>query len=100
MIKVYIKKDCIVIKGHANYDEYGKDIVCASVSSIVTTSVNACLRLSADSVSYRQESGMVKIDILKSSRVVDSLMENMIAMLEELELTYQKNIKIIKEERL
>ena len=28
----YLQK--IEIKGHANYDDYGKDIVCAAVSSI------------------------------------------------------------------
>ena len=32
--------------------EYGKDIVCAAVSSIVTTSINACLTLSSDSIKY------------------------------------------------
>ena len=31
----YISK--VTIKGHANYDELGKDIVCAAVSSIVIT---------------------------------------------------------------
>ena len=37
MIRINIKKNTIIIKGHANYDKYGKDIVCASVSSIITT---------------------------------------------------------------
>jgi uncharacterized protein YsxB (DUF464 family) len=29
----------ISIKGHANYDQYGKDIVCAGVSAIAQTAV-------------------------------------------------------------
>lgn len=33
MIKIYITKDSIKINGHADFDEYGKDIVCASVST-------------------------------------------------------------------
>ena len=41
MIKIKILKDYIEVKGHANYDDFGKDIVCASVSSIVITTVNA-----------------------------------------------------------
>ena len=45
MIKVNIKKNHIEIKGHAMYDDYGKDIVCASISSIAITTVNAILRL-------------------------------------------------------
>jgi len=52
MIKVNIKKGTIIITGHAGYDEYGKDIVCASVSSIVITSVNAALKLENNSLEY------------------------------------------------
>ena len=37
MIKVNIKSNHIVITGHANFADYVKDIVCASVSSIVIT---------------------------------------------------------------
>ena len=44
MIKVNIKNNIIIITGHAGYDDFGKDIVCASVSSIVITSINLCLR--------------------------------------------------------
>jgi uncharacterized protein YsxB (DUF464 family) len=35
MIEVLITDNSIVIKGHADYDEYGKDIICASVSTIL-----------------------------------------------------------------
>ena len=43
MIKVNIKNNEITVSGHANYDDYGKDIVCASVSSLVISTVNAIL---------------------------------------------------------
>ena len=32
MIKVNIKNKIITMTGHAEYDDYGKDIVCASAS--------------------------------------------------------------------
>jgi len=35
MIKIRFYENEIVIEGHANFDEYGKDIVCAAVSSMV-----------------------------------------------------------------
>ena len=41
MIKVKVTKDIISIKGHANYGDYGKDIVCSAVSSVVMCSVEA-----------------------------------------------------------
>ena len=53
MIKVKVLKENdfykeIIITGHANYDSYGKDIVCSSVSSIVVTTVNAIISLDKD----------------------------------------------------
>ena len=34
MIKVYIGKGKVIIKGHSGYAENGKDIVCAGVSAL------------------------------------------------------------------
>ena len=100
MIKVNIKYsgsliDSIDIFGHAGYDQYGKDIVCASVSSIVITSVNGILRLDSKSISYRDENGIF-ISVLNHGRVTDTLIDNMVSLLKELENQYKKNI-IIKE---
>ena len=65
MIKVTVKEKSIKIEGHALFDEHGKDIVCSSVSSIVTTSVNACLTFDKKSIKYVVKKGLVKITILK-----------------------------------
>lgn len=35
MVTVKLTKDSIHISGHVDYDEYGRDIVCASVSTII-----------------------------------------------------------------
>ena len=56
MIKIKLTKHNnlykeIVISGHANFDNYGKDIVCASVSSTVITVVNSCLSIDDKSIS-------------------------------------------------
>ncbi len=98
MIKVNIKKNHIVITGHANFADYGKDIVCASASSIVITSINACLRIDNSSLLYKEELDKLTIDIKSDSEIIKSIIENMIFLLEELAKTYKKNIKIVKEE--
>ena len=103
MIKVKINyKDNFVngfkISGHANYDEYGKDIVCASVSSIVITSINAALRIESNSLNYQEEKNKLTIEITSDNENVLLIIENMISMLQELALTYKKNIKIVEEE--
>lgn len=99
MIKVVSKKDSIVVIGHADYADYGKDIVCASASAIVITSINACLRINKESIKYKEEKDKLTIDIISKDKDVLLIIENMMSMLEELAKMYQKNIKIIKEEK-
>ena len=48
MIKIVIKRDVssqkitsIEVKGHADSDVYGKDLVCAAVSAVMTGGMNA-----------------------------------------------------------
>ena len=97
MIKVYIKHNHIVFSGHAMFADYGKDIVCAAVSSIVITSINGILRLNDKAISYKlTDEGMI-IDILDDNLETRVLTENMISLLKELEKKYGKNIKIYEE---
>ena len=93
MIKVSIKQKQIIIKGHANYDELGKDIVCASVSSMVITTVNAILRIDNDAIKYSDNNG-VTIDIIKDDEITNKLINNLIDLLLELEKQYPKYIEI------
>ena len=99
MISVSIEKkdnviNTITISGHAEYDEKGKDIVCASVSSIVITTVNGILTLDSSSLDYVDKEGYIKISLNKHSAVIDILIQNMINLLKELENDYKEYIKI------
>ena len=100
MIKVNIIKEDdqinkITINGHAEYAKYGKDIVCAAVSSIVITTINAIIRIDEDVLEYK-ESDNLEITILKHTEVTDILITNMLELLSELEKQYKKNIIINK----
>ena len=97
MIKINIKQNHIEINGHAMFDDYGKDIVCAAVSSIVITSINGILRLDDKAINYKLSSDGIIIDILKDSRETNLLILNMTSLLKELEEKYRKNIKIYEE---
>ena len=59
MIKVIVENNKIEISGHANFDDYGKDIVCASVSSIVITTINACIEIDEDSIYYEDNEKLI-----------------------------------------
>ena len=94
MIKIVVKNDVITISGHANYDEYGKDIVCSAASSIVTTSINGILALNKGSLSYLVSKKGVSIDIKSTDTTTQILINNMVSLLKELEVNYPANIEV------
>ena len=98
-----IKVNCVVsnglierlsIKGHADYDTLGKDIVCAAVSSIVTTTINNIIALEENTIKYDTKEGNVCITVLRNSDVTNKLLNVLINMLKELATDYSQNIKI------
>ena len=99
MISINIRKngsyyEKVSILGHAMYDDYGKDIVCSAVSSIVTTTVNGILLIDRESLTYMVSKKGMTIKVKKTDRVTQLLIRNMISLLKELENNYQDNIKI------
>ena len=101
MIKVILtKKDDnvnkVIINGHAGYDDFGKDIVCAAVSSTVITTINILLSLDNQSISYNDSRGLI-IEELKNDMTTKKIINVLISNLYELEKAYPKNIQIKEE---
>ena len=94
MIKIKVTKKNISILGHANYDDYGKDIVCASVSSIVLCSIEAISNFDINAVDIKQTKDKLEIIINKTDDITQKLINNMLNCLKELEKKYPKNIQI------
>ncbi len=95
MIKVKVESDKISILGHALYDDYGRDIVCASASSIVITTINAIMSFDSNSITYEKKKDALIIYILKKNKNTKLLLDNMINLLNELSSQYNDNIKVI-----
>ena len=98
MIKIEVSKNHISILGHANYDEYGKDIVCAAVSSVVMTSIEGIALIDKKSIDVKESTNKLEIIQNKHDSITDKLLVNMLNCLHEIEKKYPKNIKIINEE--
>ena len=99
MIKIKVSKKSneitkIVITGHANYAEYGKDIVCAAVSATVLTTLNGIIAIDNSILEVENKQDKMIIDIKKENEVSKILIDNMINCLKELVIEYPKNIKI------
>ena len=83
--KAHAKYKKIAILGHALYDDYGKDIVCAAASSIVTTTVNGILALDKGSLSYMISKKGFTVNIKNEDSTTQILIGNMVSLLKELE---------------
>jgi len=101
MIKIKLEKkdnniSKIIIVGHAMYADFGKDIVCAAVSSTVITSINACLSIDENCLNYEDKEGLI-IEIRKKDYVTSKIIGSMINNLKQLEEAYPNNIQIKEE---
>ena len=98
MIKVKVGKKNISILGHADYADYGEDIVCASASSIVICSVEAIANFNIKAIEVKQSDNKTEIFINSEDNITKKLVNNMLNCLKELEKKYPKNIEIIDKE--
>lgn len=107
MIKVKLnkrKEDEVItsysIEGHAFFAKPGKDIVCAGVSAVTVGTVNAIERLLQVQLPHQMEKGLLRVDVpqfpdqneLQSQ--VQLLLQSMLVMLQTIELSYGKHIRI------
>jgi hypothetical protein len=96
MIKIVIKRDVstdkitsIEVKGHANKDVYGKDLVCAAVSAVLTGGMNALVDKEYD---FKLDEGHAYIKALDIPSDYDSVVlktiETQLRTIEESEHDY------------
>lgn len=80
------------VKGHANFDEYGKDLICASVSSIVFGLMN-CLD-EYDGITIRDLNN--HIEIINDSKLdeVNNYFKLTLIQLKTIEESYSEFIKV------
>jgi len=86
----------ITVKQHAGYAEEGYDIVCASVSCICITTINALISIDEECVVYSEDDGFLELGIMKHDRIIDILIDNMLSLLTGLANDYPEYIKILR----
>ena len=98
MIKVEITYEgkglkSLLIKGHANSGEYGKDIVCAGVSAVSVGALNALEDV--DDYEIEVEEGRIKATFGKALSDHDEIvLETMILQLKTIQVSYPEAIDI------
>jgi uncharacterized protein len=106
MITVTITKDqsdrihAFEMSGHADFAEYGKDLVCAGASAVSFGAVNAIIALTGITPEVLQgdNGGYLKVLLPKASEKDDDIqliVQAMIVSLQTIEVDYGQHIKII-----
>lgn len=76
MIEVSVRKDEIKTSGHANYAEYGQDIVCAGATALVQTLIRSIEDLTEDKIEYSISPGWADIKYGNLSEKAKTLVDS------------------------
>ena len=92
MIEVKYNDRKLVVEGHANYGEQGKDIVCAGVSAITQGGATA---LQDHGSNYRVGDAYLEINLAKEPSNHDRIvLDTIISQIGLIARTYPKNVKV------
>lgn len=100
-VKVFCSKDKIsriTVSGHAEYGEYGKDLVCAGASSITIGALNALDQLFKNDCELELLENKISIKVKNFKDDLNIVLKSMVIQLETMAESYPENIKIIRKE--
>lgn len=76
------------IKGHADYDEAGSDIVCAAVSALSQTALLGLMQYASHDVPYEVNDGFLSVQVPKPCEASQIILGTMVAGLEPIVRQY------------
>ena len=88
----------IEVSGHANYDVYGSDIVCASISTacIYTANLIEKLNLGYNIIDLVCEEGYFRLQVKTNDFTSNAIFDNLEYTLDEISKQYPKYLKYKK----
>ena len=88
----------IEIKGHSGYAKFGKDIVCASISTacIVTANLIEKLELGYNIIDLVCDEGYFRLQVKSSDFTSNAILENLKYTLDDISKQYPKYLKMKK----
>ena len=85
------------ISGHAGYEEAGRDIVCAAVSSSAILTANTVTDVFFIGADASETDGRLTLALTEESTIASGLIAGLLAHLEAIAEQYPDRIKIITE---
>ncbi len=86
------------ISGHANYSDYGTDIVCSGITTATFTTLGLLKKiLNEEDYNYSEKEADIKFILTSTNcdeNLVKQVIENFIEVLKNIEKQYPKHLKI------
>ncbi|KRG10361.1 ribosomal-processing cysteine protease Prp [Staphylococcus sp. NAM3COL9] len=87
----------VIMDGHAEYGEYGHDIVCAGASAVIFGSVNAIMGLTNEKpdIDYNDDGGHFHVrSVDATNEKAQLILQAMLVSLQTIEEEYKENIRL------
>lgn len=94
MITISRTNNRIKIRGHAEFAELGKDIVCAGVSTLVQTLIQSVEELTTDKITYSMSPGKVDIKFWCLSDNSKVLIDAFFIGIKQIADNYPENVRV------
>lgn len=94
MIAITVQPDRITVSGHAGYDEPGKDIVCAAISTLSQVFVASVEELTAAKIKTAQTGGYMEIVIEESTERAQVLLDSFLLGCRMIANQYPDNVRV------
>lgn len=100
-VKVFISGDTyngFKVSGHSGYDDSGKDIVCASVSSAVQLTANGITECAQSKADIHIVDGDISLTVIDANEKTDLLIGSFVLHIKELSKDFKNylNIEIVE----
>jgi len=83
----------VIVDGHALYADFGKDLVCAGISTIVIGTINALVEINMKKPIFKVKEGHTEIEFEENNN--DQIIaRTMVAQLKTVAESYPKNVEI------
>lgn len=88
----------VEVKGHANFSDYGTDIVCASISTVCIYTANLIekLNLGYNVIDLVCDEGYFRLQLKTTDQISNAILENLEWTLEEISKQYPKYLRLKK----
>lgn len=94
MITIQHNHGLITIQGHAGYDEPGRDIVCAAISTLSQVFVASVEELTAAKIKTSQTGGYMEIVIEESTERAQVLIDSFLLGCQMIAEQYPDNVRV------